>query len=417
MLPFRSPMLGAFRETIDPTMFSLRGTGGFSAANVTASGSVGSGQIVGNWLEPNTNTEFDAPSGKWTAANSGLHLMAMSGFPENGKGSGERQQRLYLNGVAEDHPYIQRDFTGNGSGSSACISFLREVTSGDEFEIEQLNLDRMQFGYFSAIYFPSTEMDGEFYAKKSPASGSVGGVIAGLTEEFDNDSAFNATTGVYTAANAGLHLFLCHFFPTAASSTQYGCSLLVNGTAEGYKIDVPNPWNNEGTTRVAAVLVDLSASDTVSWRQDGDTADTVGMGGMRITGSSEYFSARKAVASGSAGSTITGWTEDFDVGANFNPTTGVFTAPSSGTWWFCWSGSWSGSGSNENRMDLIVDGNNLTTADKRILNREFLGALNSGEKAYSMVAPIYLRAGQEITLYQFDQIVENCYFAGFKVDW
>lgn len=378
--------------------------GGFSAYKNAASGSTFDDITDYDGVDHNNNNDFNLTTGTWTPSKGGLYWVGAMGFPEGGRSSStEFSIKLKKDTIPIPTAHGRTYLSDNAHGSSCFIPSVHLIDVDADYNLEQRN-DLSQRTFFSAAPFSSTSA---FRAPKASSSGSVNAVITSYdTAEPNLGSDFNITTGVYTAPATDLYLITFHGFPTGATSAQHGPRLVVNGSDEGIQT-YHDATGSAGRSNGFSVIKKLTVGDTVSIKQIGDVLETIAFSIIRVEEVSVSFSARKAASSGTMEANIEGWVEDWDDGSNFNPTTGVFTVPSSKRYLLMWYGHNDNWSSAESQIRLML--NDV----EQVRSREY--SSNSYKASHGGGVVLALTAGDELNLYQSNDLMEKVYFAVVEI--
>lgn len=313
---------------------------GFHAYRPASAGSVNG--VIANWTDVvwNSHGDFDATTGEFTAPIAGDYLIMAMGFPAGGLGTSAEWQ-IELEDGAGTRYILGRQYNSSGNaGNSDHISGLRTLAKGDVVRVQQRN-DVAEHAAFAVLYLdPARNLVG-FDANKASTSGSVNSVVSGWTENIDYGADFDGTT--FTVPEAATMLIGGQGF--AAGGHSGGAvypDLRVNGTtvsdlAPQFELGT----GAHGCTCGFTSLLSLSASDALTIYQMVDVQETMEFWGVTIPSNIPCaFSAHKTSQSDAGALTdVTGMTERFDLGGDFNASTGIFTAPSDGVYFF-------GSGAN-----------------------------------------------------------------------
>jgi len=250
------------------------------------------------------------------------------------------------------------------------------------------------------------------------------------TEAFDTNNNFDTGNGRFTPTVAGKYLATVNVVCNDASSY---CQAILrkNGTI------IASNYGRTTTTNAAGIvttIVDMNGStdylDAAVWNASGTTigggasqtyftASLLGGGGGG-SGAEVSFTATLAANTPINNATWTdigGYTENSDVGGNnFNPTTGKFTAPSTGTYVF--SGTAQIGATPGGGVIIQIDGTNAGTPQ---VCYNLVGDDTGNGFSASCTGAIYLTAGQtvEMIAYQNSGAANNLstrtQFSGFKV--
>lgn len=184
----------------------------FSGAKIptsTAFAAGGTGASAGSAVALSNMTElfdlggdFDPTSGQFTVPADGLYcLMAKSNRSINAPDEHSLIMRV---DALSWGPTVSLDHNNGDHNGSLGQMILAELTAGEVVT------------FYASKGYAQPSMAGfrlddwgvaqYFAARKATASGSVGGDITGWTEDYDTDAMFDASTGVFTAPNAGKFL-------------------------------------------------------------------------------------------------------------------------------------------------------------------------------------------------------------------
>lgn len=174
-------------------------------------------------------------------------------------------------------------------------------------------------------------------AFRASTSGSANAAIDTYSSvDWQNASDFNSSTGVYTVPETGAYFIAAQGFPEGGLNSGSGTWTLDVRLNTSTSIAQGKSFHftaNHGTTAFVSLVRDLTASDTINLYQTVDTANNVSLLILKIDEfSGAYFGATRVTTAGSAGGTIGSLTENSDKNGDFNPTTGIFTAPSDGVY-------------------------------------------------------------------------------------
>lgn len=380
----------------------------FAALRRASAGSAGG--VIASWDTPdhNVGSLFTAATGLFVPDTTGVYWAGHGGFPSAGLSGGtEWQVELQEDGVRVPEN-ISRDYRSGSvaHGSSNFAPLVRELTAGKTYRLRQIN-DTAENAYFSALRLDDA---GSAFSAYKAASGSAGDVMAGYTAALNVGANFDATTGLYTASETGLHLMMVHGFPQGgAGSSTHGFTLVID--------DVDSVWgaasrsgSSTGKSNGLCVLVQLTIGQTVGVRQVGAVMETVTFSGVLIATPATYFSARKGAASGVSTDTIDGWTADLNVGGGFNATTGVFTAQASKKHLILWHGV-GGQNSGETQIRLLKnDGSSAIRAREYTSQSSGVTDFSHG---YGTV--LDLAATDTLELQQINKAMRDCYFSVMEI--
>jgi hypothetical protein len=211
----------------------------------------------------------------------------------------------------------------------------------------------------------------------------TGGTINNTTIGQTTAAAITATTLIATSSVSGTGFTNLFAAPpaiggttaAAGSFTNLSSSGTVSGT--GFSTYLASPPAIGGTVAAAGNFTNLSSSGTVSGAGfstylasppaiGGTTANAGSFTTLNASGNDALFyqnSSTQSFTSGTA-ATVTGWTKVFDrVNANFNASTGTFTAPATGIYQVSAQLGWaSAAGVVATFVDTIVVANGVTVA-------------------------------------------------------
>lgn len=105
----------------------------------------------------------------------------------------------------------------------------------------------------------------KFSAYRAAALTPGSAVVVFDTEEYDTNSNYSTSTGIYTAPVAGYYMFAAGLnFTNLSSSTGVGCSICVNGVNEAWYAFVNMYTGNVSAAPTVSKLLKLSANDEVT---------------------------------------------------------------------------------------------------------------------------------------------------------
>jgi hypothetical protein len=386
-------------------------TSGFAAQRPSTAGSAG-GVVDGYTTEDwDLGGGFNPTTGEWTAPAGGIAWLAWAGFPTGGLAAPTEWQLHLENGSGvRFEGCLTRNYDGSfGHGDTNYGCLAKQVTAADVLRIKQIG-DLAEDAVFSGFIIPSRTVAFSGYLEGMGAA-ATSGDITGYTQDLDIGADFDPALGTFTVPDTGYYLIGFHGFPAGATSGSYDARLLINGVAS--IILAQTGGSAKGMSLGHTVLLSLTAGDVLKYYQTNRQLEWVRFSGLKID--PEYaFAARKAVASGSAGATITGWTEDFDVGAAFDATTGIFTAPETGYYHFMAFGHDNPQTAAGSESDINVLLNGANVPGRTRWSRHFLtGGAHSSPHGIGYV--LQMDAGDTLALQQVGMTAEKCFFAAHKI--
>lgn len=180
-------------------------------------------------------------------------------------------------------------------------------------------------------YYPGKK---GFMATKTVGTGTADTTIVNWSSElWDSDGAFNTSTGEWTVPRSGAYIVFGQAAPVGGiTTTESGCKIFVNGSerVRGSQFVSPRVHLNTSLTTLIQVL---DAGDVVTLVQFSDVGEGCAFGAIALPFYNLMMS-EGAGASGSAGGTIGNWTEELDTEGAFNSSTGVYTVPSDGVYFW-----------------------------------------------------------------------------------
>lgn len=179
-----------------------------------------------------------------------------------------------------------------------------------------------------------------FSARKATASGSAGSVIGGWSEDWDSEGAFNPTTGVWTPGSGADVIWIGAGGFSVGGTPGNTAQVLTLRKAAAAQVLGYDFHNNAGHADSCFVgyLATNPGSQAHDVVQDGDTFENCWFSGFAIS-TAVAFCGRTNTPTRNTGANnrLEGFTEDFDLGADFNPTSGVFTVPTTGLYLFSYA--------------------------------------------------------------------------------
>jgi hypothetical protein len=376
-------------------------TSGFTAYRGATAGSADAVVAAYTSEDHDIGTGFNTTTGEWTAPEAGVYLIMQLGMGSAGTPSGTEWNSIVRRSGLQR--FVGRNYNSVAAhGSSVFVASVINAALSEVWHLYQAN-DTAESTTFSA--FPLVTSSA-FTGHKETSTGSAGDIISGYSEVFDFAGDFNPTTGIFTAPATDYYLFVASGFPTGGVGAAHGLSIMVDGVAETglYVENDRKIGTNSGDTNGHMVVLSLTAGQEVKYRQDGKDMETVVFSGYRLNGMTAGFAARKVTASGTPPDTITGWTQDFDLGSDFNATTGVFTAPSTDRYLVMWKGQSNSNTSGETQLRPQVDSSNIGA-----LSRAYSTDVQTNAHGGAVV--LSLTSGQTVELQQIVIAYKAAFFS------
>lgn len=390
--------------------------GGFSAWKETATGAADT-NVAGFTEYFDTLGDFDATTGVWTPTNSGFFLMGTAGSaPANVAANVTWHPELWKDGAKHGEFGGRSRLSNANHGTNApCFGGVLAV-AGSDYSLRQITYTSWETVFWAAPFASSKH----FAAYKTTGTGNNGEVITGFTEQFDVGDCFNHTTGVFTAPSTGLYAIAAAGWPgpTCVDQTELELNIGATPVAEGYRCyhDISGTSRDWRVSTGFLMIKKLTVGDEICLRQQVGTSGAYNMGNVQfsialLNNVSVAFSARKGAATGAAGETIAGWTEDFDDGSNFNATTGVWTCPADGKYILAGGGhSNTGVAAGTTILFGQIDGGLVSPG----FGRTYVQSLTQ-LGGHSIGYCFDLTAGQTLRLHQNGVAMKDCYFAVAEV--
>jgi hypothetical protein len=183
--------------------------------------------------------------------------------------------------------------------------------------------------YVSSVDGSQWTSDGTSYFTYTPPASTPWYLSTGT-----NDAGSNKTGKIYRSGNIGLGV------------TNPSVRLDARASSGDGAIGVGSNGSLTASTAGAGALV-YSTSDAVLQYSDGSSWNTLTANRKKATIVARMTSSTQTFPSGGVSATdVTGWTEIVDNTGNFNPSTGIFTAPRDGNYTFSFSYNFIGSSVN-----------------------------------------------------------------------
>lgn len=236
------------------------------------------------------------------------------------------------------------------------------------------------------------------------------GVVTYDAEQLDVLGDFNHATGTFTASESGHHYFSGDGFVTSGGIGGFAeINFIRLGGSEQRRAQNIAGTGHAGSLSTATIL-NLSTSNTVDYFHDGFRGlEGASFHGFKINKTC-VFDAYKATASGSDPGDIAGYTENIDTLSVFDPTTGVFTAPSTGAYFFRVQGYPTGGTAVDQFITFSVNGSGLTGD----LNGHYMSGTHGDTCGSGYV--VFLTASDTVKLTQSGDTMERVAFLGFNAD-
>lgn len=256
-------------DTSEDTIFSAAPFASRSAFRATKTTSTGSaGDVITGYdaVAPNIGNDFNITTGVYTVPATDLYLITFHGFPFQGA-NGFFGPLLVVDGSDEGIETRHKASSGE-AGNSNGFSVLKKLIAGDTVSVKQIG-DKFESIAFSILRLEDAVVS--FSARKGTASGSEPDDIAGWTEDWDDGSNFNATTGLFTAPESKRYLIMWYGHNDTLITAENHIRLRINSVTN-------NNWRSREfiltITLIAShgggVVLDLTANDTLALQQSND---------------------------------------------------------------------------------------------------------------------------------------------------
>jgi len=300
--------------------------------------------------------------------------------------------RLFLRGIISSRLVellSAIELSGDEQGGSDYILLSGdEQSGGDAIAFEPVNLT-----------YP-----GASYADKAGATGSGGQQVTGLTERSDTNGDF--ASDQYIAPTSGDYLAWIGGFESGGqlATTEQQFLVMCGGTARGRSRHYNNTYVHAGCG-FAAGIFSAAQGEAITMRQNVGVAESASLGVLRLSEDfSHYFGATRTTAAGVADDYITGFSEQVDVGGNFNTSTGTYTAPETGIYLILASGFPQAASGIATQLKVYVNGVEDTTIQIYNDVDGTQGDTHGSMKLFS------LNAGDEVRLIQGADVFEDVFF-------
>lgn len=276
----------------------------------------------------------NASTGRVTIGAADDYLIFANCFPHAATPGGVQFYNQGLINGAANNKFAEGGSIGNfGHGHSGGAWGIGSLSASDYLTLNLVGDGRSPSSYLGAIQLPAS-VD-YFFARENA-------VTTPELESWTTVSAsanWNGTTGEYTVPADGYYLVIFTSWSTEASGSIVSneAILRVNGSRpDGVYVRQENSSSHrQKMLGHNAFLLNLGAGDVVDLQAAGVAQANGRFGIIQIPADMVMFSAyRAAWASAGAATTVTGWTERFDLGGVFNAATGAFTAPWDGSYAF-----------------------------------------------------------------------------------
>lgn len=287
--------------------------------------------------ESNGDVTIDATNGTITSGATDDYIIFGGAFNQGGVGSGITYQTF---------PYIDGVNTGwDGSTYATMLhgntcAFQNPRTINDTSYIELYNsADSSDISTFLGMLKCPP---GLVRLRASASTGNTANnYITVNWSEWDPDGVFNTSTGTFTAPNDGYYLVSFGSHPAASNQTvDSGAELRLNGTAVTGVSDLQRGGSiHRRVLSGGMILLNLSSGDELRLYSIGTDQNWIRFTVTEFPESACLVSAYKTGPYAQSAGAVTSSTERFDNGGNFNASTGVFTVPEDGHYFFTTHGN------------------------------------------------------------------------------
>lgn len=388
---------------------------GFAARGATAV--EGTNLNFENWPteDVDTDSEFDVTSGDFTAAATGGYWFYGSCFPDTYLANGTFHTSTMTNVTQGRSATTVGHIEDNkDEGHSLSVASAEDLTASDviRFRTGASPIGGGSWEYTTFGGFPLSSSD--YFAAREGTGGPTP-IRNYATEYYDVGGNFDPSTGVFTAPSTGLYLFSGGCRHSTGQDFTHGSRYQVNGVdvTEGRYL-INDRGRNFTHISNLPILLELNASDTVEIDQfyfGGSVFVREGQFSGALVSPTHYFSGSKASRSGLKDEDVDTFVEQFDSGTVFNPTTGVFTAPADGNYYFIAHGRLVNQASVSLECAIVLEINGTEhTRVASYIEADFPSA------TLVLQAIVPMSAGDTANLYQANAELQDCRFSGMSTD-
>lgn len=352
----------------------------------------------------NGGVTIDAANGRITSGANDDYILFGGAFNQGGVGSTVTYQTFpYIDGV--NTGWDGATYATMIHGNTSAFQLPLTVNSGSYLELYN-SADSSDISTFVGMLRCP---EGLVRLRASCGTQATGGtyVTAGWAE-WDPNNVFNISNGTFTAPNDGYYLVSFGGHPAASNQTvDIGPELRLNGTAVTGVSDLQRGGSiHRRVLSGGMVLLSLSSGDELRLFAQGGAINWMRFTVTEFPASACLVSAYKTGPYAQSSGAVTGSTERFDNGGNFNAATGVFTAPSDGHYFFTTT-------SNSQDTSGVESQSYIQTPTFVCYGREYAQFSHRASTSASVI--VELTAGQTVTFGGVGANMHAINFAAIKV--